>query len=79
MRTGIKIILIIVAFLIGGMLISICKATMENTQGGVPIVVIIVFAMIAGIRAIWKYKPVENSNNSEIQKQEEDIHTLDKK
>jgi preprotein translocase subunit SecY len=64
MRTGIKIFLTIVAILIGGFIIVLIKESTGRTHGsGGPIGLIIGFAIIAGIRAIWKYNPNKKEND----------------
>lgn len=52
-----KIILIIVVFLIGAVLITVIGQATGHTKGGGPIGIVIMFGIIAAIRAIWKYKP----------------------
>lgn len=52
-----KIILIVVVFLIGAILISVIGQSTGHTKGGGPIGIVIMFGVIAAIRAIWKYKP----------------------
>lgn len=52
-----KIILIVVVFLIGAVLITVIGQATGHTKGGGPIGIVIMFGIIAAIRAIWKYKP----------------------
>lgn len=59
-----KIILIIVVFFIGAILISVIGQATGHTKGGGPIGIIIMFGIIAAIRAIWKYKP-ESDNKKD--------------
>lgn len=77
MRTGLKIVLIIGAFMVGGLLIALIKEGTgrgANSPGaGGPIGLIVMFALIAGIRAIWKYNPDKKEDNSK------DNHNLDKR
>jgi hypothetical protein len=79
MRTILKIILIFIALMIGGLLIALVK---EGTGRGInspgvggPIGIIVSLALMAGIRAIWKYKPNNNDDNSS---KSNDKHQLDK-
>jgi hypothetical protein len=80
MRTGLKVILIFVAIMIGGAIIAISKEATGRggSSGGGPLGIIITFALLAGVRAIWKYNPDATENGSEIQKKDDDKHTLDK-
>ena len=77
MRTGLKIVLIIGAFMVGGLLIALIKEGTgrgANSPGaGGPIGLIVMIALIAGIRAIWKYNPDKKEDNSK------DNHNLDKR
>ena len=77
MRTGLKIVLIIGACMVGGLLIALLKEGTgrgANSPGaGGPIGLIVMFALIAGIRAIWKYNPDKKEDNSK------DNHNLDKR
>ena len=79
MTKGLKIILIIVAFIIGGLILMLIKAGSGrgvNSPGvGGPVGLIITFALLAGIRAIWKYKPDADDKKPT---DEIDIHKLDK-
>ena len=58
-----KIILIIVVFFIGALLITVIGQATGHTKGGGPIGIIIMFGIIAAIRAIWKYKPESEQKN----------------
>jgi hypothetical protein len=80
MRTGLKVILIFVAIMIGGAIIAISKEATGRggSSGGGPLGIIITFALLAGVRAIWKYKPDATSSNSEVQEKEDNKHKLDK-
>jgi hypothetical protein len=77
MRTGLKVVLIIVVFIVCGLLITLVKEGTgrgSNSPGvGGPVGIIIVFAIIAGIRAIWKYNPEKKDNGSDGN------HNLDKR
>lgn len=79
MRTGLKIILIIVAIVVVTLLITLIKAGSgqgTNSPGaGGPIGLIVILALIAGIRAIWKYNP---DKKDETLPKERDKHQLDK-
>lgn len=57
MRTLSKIGLTIVAFLIGGLIITALNEAQGTKHGGGPIGVIFAMGMIAAITAIWKWKP----------------------
>ncbi len=76
MRTGLKIILIAVGFIIFTFLVVVIKGLQgrsSNSSGvGGPIGIIAMVGFIAGARAIWKYDPVKN-------KKDNDKHELDKK
>jgi len=76
MRTGLKIILTIVAVLIGGMFIALIGEATGRTKGGGPIGLILAFALLAGIRAIWKYNP---DKKDIVNNPDNDKHLLDKK
>ncbi len=80
MRTVLKIILIFVALMVGGLLIALIKEGSgrgSNSPGvGGPIGIIVTLAMMAGIRAIWKYSPEKKDDNSIS---DNDKHQLDKK
>ena len=75
MRTALKIVLIIVAFLVYCFIILIVKGLQGQSSnspgvgGGLGIVFMIAF--LAGARAIWKYNPGKKTDN--------DNHQLDKK
>ncbi len=77
MKTGLKIVLTIVAFLILGVFQVALKGGDSSRPGaGGPIGIILLFAFIAGVTAIWKYNPDKKddtpSNN------ENDKNELDK-
>lgn len=57
MKNVTKIILIIGFFLIGGLIITIVGEATGRTKGGGPIGIVIMFGIIAAVKAIWKYKP----------------------
>lgn len=69
-----KVILIAIAFFITGGIIVVLKGGNDQGIGG-PVGIIILFAFMAGARAIWKYKP-ETENAENINNQ--DSHELDK-
>jgi predicted PurR-regulated permease PerM len=79
MRTGLKIFLIIIVLIVGVLIIGATKAITGNSRssGSGPFGLIIGFALLAAIRAIWKYNPDKNES-SEIEKKKDDNHTLDK-
>ena len=81
MRTGLKVLLIFVVFVIGGMIIAVSKSLTghsSNSVGG-PIGLILAVALLAAARAIWKYNPEsKSSGGTELQKKNEDNTTLDK-
>lgn len=76
MRKGLKIILIVIGFVIFAFLLTIIKALQGQSSSssgvGGPIGIILMVAFIAGARAIWKYNPDKNTNDT-------DKHELDKK
>jgi hypothetical protein len=73
MRVVIKIILIIVAFIIYGVIQITLKGGESNSPGvGGPIGIIFLFAFLAAARAIWKYNPEKEVESSA------DNHNLDK-
>ena len=76
MRTGLKVVLIIAAFLISVILMTIMKEATGGSSGsgGGIFGIIIVFALLAGIRAIWRYNP----DSVEIKKADDDKYKLDK-
>jgi hypothetical protein len=80
MRTGLKVILIFIAIIIGGAIIAISKEASGRggSSGGGPFGIIITFALLAGVRAIWKYNPDSTSNGTSVQGKENDKHNLDK-
>ena len=59
-----KIILIIVVFLIGAVVITVIGQATGHTKGGGPIGIVIMFGLIAAMRAIWKYKPESQQQKS---------------
>ncbi len=74
MRTGVKIILIILAFLVYAVIQIALKGGDSRTPGvGGPIGIICLLAFLAGARAIWKYNPDKKDGNSST-----DNHHLDK-
>jgi hypothetical protein len=79
MKTGLKIILTIVVLMVGVFIMGFIKSLNEsNTSSGTGVVGIVIgFALVAAIRAIWKYNP-EKEANSETRKLENDKHKLDK-
>ena len=76
MKTGLKIILTIVAFLFLGVLQVALKGGDSSRPGaGGPIGIILLFAFIAGVTAIWKYNPDKKEEKSST---DNDKHELDK-
>ena len=73
MRTGIKILLTVIAFIIGGFLIGVFKAATGSETPGV-LGLVIGAGLIAGITAIWKYNPDKEQSKPE----DKDKHILDK-
>lgn len=73
MRTGLKILLIVIAFVITGVILMLIKEGTGRQTGAGPIGIIVMVGFIAGARAIWKYNP-ENENKEK----EKDKHQLDK-
>ena len=76
MRTVLKIILTIVAFLVFFFLVLIIKGVQGQTSRssgvGGPVGIILMVGFLAGVRAIWNYNPDKNKNDK-------DNHELDKK
>lgn len=73
MRTGVKILLIIVSFMIYGVIQIALKGGDSSRPGvGGPIGIIFLFAFLAAARAIWKYNPDKKDEN------QNDNHNLDK-
>lgn len=74
MRTLTKIVLIVVIFMVFG-LITVALKGGENRPGvGGPVGLILMFGVIAAIRAIWKYNPEKEQNKNTSA----DNQTLDK-
>lgn len=69
MTVIVKIVLTIVAFIIATFLIGALKAVTSSESPGV-LGLVIGAGLIAGVVAIWKYKPTSAANK--------DIHKLDK-
>lgn len=65
MRTVTKLLVSISIFLIGGLFITLIGEGTGRTKGGGPVGIIIMFGIIAAIRAVWKYKPESENNNDE--------------
>ncbi len=69
MQGFMKVVLIIIALLVGGAVLAL----MKESRGGVgpgPLGVVIALALFAGIKAIWSYsseKP-EGKNTNDIEK-----------
>ncbi len=63
MRIFLKISLIIVVFLIGGLFITLIGEATGNTKGGGLFGIVIMFGLIAAAGAIWKYKPKDKDND----------------
>jgi hypothetical protein len=74
MRTGLKIVLIIIAFMVYG-LIQIALKGGDSSQSGAggPMGIIFLFVFLAAARAIWKYNPDKKD------KKTTDNHHLDKR
>jgi Na+/proline symporter len=73
MRTGVKILLIIGAFMFYGLIQIVLKGGDSSRPGvGGPIGIIFLFVFFAVVRAIWKYNPDEKNAN------QDDKHNLDK-
>jgi len=70
MRIITKILLTILIFCVGGLIIQLIVQALGNkvSSGGIGPLIIIP-AMIAGIRAVWKYNP---------EKKDDDKHSLNK-
>ena len=75
MNKFVKILVCIGIFIVGAVIIQIFKETsgMRNGIGGIP-GLIVFFGIMAGLRAVWKYKPKEG-NSITIK---DDEHKLDK-
>ncbi len=73
MRTGLKIVLIVIAFVIAGVIITLVKEGTGRESSAGPLGIIIMVGFIAGARAIWKYNP-----DNENKENESDKHQLDK-
>jgi len=66
MQGFIKIVLIFIVVMIGGVILAFLKES-QGGGGYGPIGVVIAFALFAGVRAIWKYdskKPEEKSTTN---------------
>lgn len=75
MRTLTKIVLIVIIFLLFGLITVVLKGG-ENRPGvGGPVGIILMFGVIAAIRAIWKYNP----EKEQAKTTEADNQTLDKR
>ena len=80
MRTGLKVILIVVVFITGSIVgLLIDEATTGGKKGMGAISLIIMFAIIAACRAIWKYNPEEQKQSDIIDEQNNDNQKLDKR
>lgn len=64
MRTVTKLLVSIGIFLIGGLFITLIGEATGRTKGGGPIGIVIMFGIIAAIRAVWKYKPEDESKTN---------------
>lgn len=74
-RIVLKIVLIIVAFLIYGFFQILLKGGNTGEPGlGGPVGIVLLFAFLAGARAIWKYQPPKKIEDASI-----DTHLLDKR
>lgn len=82
MRTGIKIVLIVILLIVGVAVISWAKVAsgQGSSSGPGPLGYIIAIPLLAGIRAIWKYNPDSGDNDTSTEGQDEDSdkHILDK-
>jgi hypothetical protein len=75
MRTFTKIVLIVVIFMVFG-LITVALKGGENRPGvGGPVGIILMFGVLAAIRAIWKYNPEKEQSKGTTA----DNQTLDKR
>ena len=64
MRNLTKIVLIVVIFMVFGVITVALKGG-ENRPGvGGPVGIILMFGVIAAIRAIWKYHPEKDQNKT---------------
>ncbi len=72
MNSILKVVMIIGVFLIGGFFIALIGEATGHTKGGGPMGIVIMFGVIAAIRAIWKYKP-EANNNRDITSDKENL------
>lgn len=75
MNKFVKILVCFGILMVGTVIIQLFKEAsgMRSGNGGIP-GLIITFGIIAGIRAVWKYKP-KDENSLTIK---DDDHTLDK-
>lgn len=78
MRTTLKIVLIVFAFIVTAILITISKELSGSKTGNGPFGIILLVAFLAGARAIWKYNPDEKKTGTEINKTENKDQQLDK-
>jgi hypothetical protein len=72
MQGFMKVVLIIVVFIVGG----VALAFLKESRGGIgygPLGVVIPLALFAGVRAIWNYDSKKTEENSST-----DIDQLDK-
>lgn len=77
MRTTLKIILIIVAFVLTAILVGISKALTGSHNSTGPLGIVFMVAFLAGARAIWRYDPNKNSTSTDVSKKSEE-QQLDK-
>lgn len=67
MKVTAKIFFSVLIFLIVGLILTVLKETTgrQDTRGGGPFGLVIIIAMTAAIRAIWKYKGPEEQKDSD--------------
>jgi hypothetical protein len=75
MRTLTKIVLIVVIFMVFGLITVALKGGQNRPGVGGPIGLILMFGVLAAIRAIWKYNPEKDQNKTTTA----DSQTLDKR
>ncbi len=77
MRIVIKIALIVAVLMVGTIALALVKEATGrgNSSGsGGPLGIVVIVAMLAAIRAIWKYQPATNNPSND----NADKHTLNK-
>lgn len=75
MNKFVKILVCFGIFIVGAIIIQVFKEVsgMRNGNGGIP-GLIVLFGIMAGMRAVWRYKPKEENSLTK----KDDDHTLDK-